>query len=68
MIGRSPIEYLNEYRIKKIEELLISTDRKVMDICLECGFNNMGNFINVFKKFTGMSPIKYRQEFKNKKS
>ncbi|VYT79080.1 helix-turn-helix domain-containing protein [Clostridium butyricum] len=68
MIGRSPIEYLNEYRIKKIEELLISTERKVMDICLECGFNNMGNFINVFKKFTGMSPIKYRQEFKNKKS
>ena len=68
MIGRSPIEYLNEYRIKKIEELLINTDRKVMDICLECGFNNMGNFINVFKKFTGMSPIKYRQKFADKKS
>ena len=66
MIGRSPIEYLNEYRIKKIEELLINTDRKVMDICLECGFNNMGNFINVFKKFTGMSPVKYRQQFKIK--
>ena len=68
MIGRSPIEYLNEYRVKKIEELLINTDRKVMDICLEFGFNNMGNFINVFKKFTGMSPIKYRQKFSDKKS
>lgn len=66
MIGKSPNEYLNEYRIKKIEEMLINTDRKVMDICLECGFNNMGNFINTFKKFTGMSPVKYRQKFKNK--
>ncbi|WP_294372210.1 AraC family transcriptional regulator [uncultured Clostridium sp.] len=68
MIGKSPIEYLNEYRIKEIEKLLISTDRKIMDICLECGFNNMGNFINIFKKLTGMSPIKYRQKFKEKKS
>lgn len=68
MIGKSPIEYLNEYRIKKIEELLINTDKKVMDICLECGFNNMGNFINRFKKITGMSPVKYRQKFTNKKS
>ena len=66
MIGKSPNEYLNEYRIKKIEGMLINTDRKVMDICLECGFNNMGNFINTFKKFTGMSPVKYRQKFKNK--
>ncbi|WP_294154337.1 helix-turn-helix domain-containing protein [uncultured Clostridium sp.] len=68
MIGRSPIEYLNEYRVKKIEELLINSDRKIMDICLACGFNNMGNFINIFKKSTGMSPIRYRQKFKNKQS
>lgn len=68
MIGKSPIEYLNEYRVKKIEELLVNTDRKIMDICLECGFNNMGNFINIFKKSTGMSPTRYRQKFKNKKS
>ncbi|MEQ8156510.1 MAG: AraC family transcriptional regulator [Clostridiaceae bacterium] len=68
MIGKSPIEYVNEYRIKKTRELLKDTDRTVMDISLECGFNNMGNFIKVFKKHTGMSPKKYRQELVSKKS
>jgi len=68
MIGKSPMEYVNEYRIKKTKELLKETDKQVIDICLECGFNNMGNFIKVFKKHTGINPIRYRKEFKNKKS
>ena len=68
MIGKTPMEYVNEYRINKTKELLEETDKQVMYICLECGFNNMGNFIKVFKKHTGINPIKYRKEFKNKKS
>ena len=68
MIGKSPMEYVNEYRIKKTKELLKETDKQVIDICLECGFNNMGNFIRVFKKHTGINPIGYRKEFRNKKS
>ena len=67
MIGKTPIEYLNEYRIKKAKELLSETSIQVMDICLDCGFYNMGNFIKVFKKYTEMSPIKYRKTY-NKKS
>lgn len=68
MIGKSPMEYVNEYRIKKTKELLKETDKQVIDICLECGFNNMGNFIKVFKKHTGINPIGYRKEFRDKKS
>ncbi len=68
MIGKTPMEYVNEYRIKKAKELLRETNRQVMDICLECGFHNMGNFIKVFKKHTGINPMKYRKNFINKKS
>lgn len=68
MIGKTPMEYVNEYRIKKTKELLKETDRQVMDICLECGFNNMGNFIKLFKSYTGTTPHEYRKEFNNKKS
>lgn len=64
MIGKTPMEYVNEYRIKKAKELLIETDRQVMDISLECGFYNMGNFIKVFKKHTGTNPNKYRKNYK----
>lgn len=59
--GKSPIKYTNEYRIKKSEELLKETNMKIIEVCLESGFNNMGNFINTFKKQTGLSPIAYRK-------
>lgn len=62
IIGKSPLQYINEYRIKKSEELLKETDMKIMDVCLESGFNNMGNFINTFKKQKGLTPIKYRKD------
>lgn len=68
MIGKTPMEYVNEYRIKKAKELLRETDRQVIEVCLECGFYNMGNFIKVFKKYTGINPLKYRKEFNSKKS
>lgn len=62
IIGKSPLQYINEYRIKKSAELLRKTDMNIMDVCLESGFNNMGNFINTFKKHTGLTPMKYRKD------
>lgn len=59
-IGRSPMEYLNEYRIKQAMRLLKETDLPVMEVCLECGYNNLGNFMRAFKKYTEMTPLKYR--------
>lgn len=59
-IGRSPMEYLNEYRIKQAMRLLKETDLPVMEVCLECGYNNLGNFLRAFKKYTEMTPLKYR--------
>lgn len=59
-IGRSPMEYLNEYRIKQAMRLLKETDLSVMEVCLECGYNNLGNFLRAFKKHTETTPLKYR--------
>ena len=59
-IGRSPMEYLNEYRIKQAMRLLEETDLPVTEVCLECGYNNLGNFLRAFKKYTETTPLKYR--------
>lgn len=40
----SPIEYLNEYRIRQAVRLLKDSSLPVTEICLDCGYNNMGNF------------------------
>lgn len=62
-IGRSPMAYINEYRIKQSLSLLETTDLPVMDVCLECGFNNFGNFLREFKKYTDTTPLQYRKHF-----
>ena len=60
-IGCSPITYINEYRIKQAKYLLEETDLSVTEICLECGFNNQGNFQQEFRKRTGTTPLQYRK-------
>lgn len=67
-IGKTPITYINECRIRKACELLQNTDMQVMNICLLCGFNNLGNFMKEFKKEMHITPLKYRKEALQKKS
>ncbi|MDE7260417.1 MAG: AraC family transcriptional regulator [Lachnospiraceae bacterium] len=60
-IGRSPMEYINEYRIMQTRRLLEESDLSVTEICLECGYNNLGNFLREFRKYTGTTPAQYRK-------
>lgn len=61
-IGRSPMEYINDYRLKQSLRLLKDTDLPVTEVCLECGYNNLGNFLRSFKKYTDTTPLKYRKQ------
>ncbi len=61
-IGRTPMEYVNEYRIKQSLRLLEETDLPIMEVCLECGYNNLGNFLREFRKHTGTTPLQYRKK------
>ena len=62
-IGKTPIEYLNELRIQRSMRLLQSSQKSVLEISLECGFNNLGNYMRTFKKVTGTTPLQYRKYF-----
>lgn len=68
ILGKSPVTYINEYRIKQAIILLQTTDEAIMDICLDCGFNNLGNFLREFKKDTGFTPLQYRKHYSSEKS
>lgn len=61
-IGRSPIEYVNEYRVKQSMRLLEETDLPITEVCLECGYNNLGNFLREFRKYTDTTPLQYRKK------
>jgi AraC-like DNA-binding protein len=62
---KTPVDYLNYYRTTKAQDLLLSSDKKVLEICMDVGFNNLSYFINIFKKNTGYTPSIFRKNFKN---
>lgn len=55
--------YLNELRLNQATRLLIESDKTIVDIGYECGFNNLSNFHRYFKRMYGISPLHYRKTF-----
>lgn len=53
--------YLNTMRIRKAEYLLLNTQLKIIEIALECGFDDPNYFTTVFKKETNLTPSAYRK-------
>jgi AraC-like DNA-binding protein len=60
--GYTVMEYIKMTRIKEAQRLLLHTDLKVVDICLQTGFNCLAYFQRVFKKMTQMTPVQYRKQ------
>ena len=42
-------------------EMLRDTTKSVLEISLDCGFENVSYFIRKFKELKGSTPQKYRQ-------
>jgi len=63
-------KYVNDIRIMNVQKLLIETNRKILDICYQCGFNNLTYFNRMFKKVNGITPKQFRELYlgSNKKS
>ncbi len=59
---QTPMEYVIHYRIEQAAAMLTATDMPIMDIAMECGFNNYSYFIRTFKQLLGETPKQYRQE------
>ena len=59
--GKTPISYLNYYRIEQAGEKLQTTYDSITDIAISCGFNDMSYFSKAFARQKGMSPSAYRK-------
>ena len=63
VIGKTPIDYINNYRIEKSVELLVTTNDKILNICYSVGFDNFSYFIKTFKKIKNCTPSEYRTTY-----
>ena len=59
MTRRTPIDYLNYYRIECACQELSTTEKSVTEVALDCGFNDISYFIKTFRRNKGVSPGKY---------
>lgn len=60
--GVSFKQYVIEKKIQHAVRLLQSTDMKMLDIAMECGFNSVSGFYDAFLKKTGTTPGKFSGE------
>jgi AraC-like DNA-binding protein len=57
--NKSFVSFLNEIRIGHACKLLMENKLAVSGISLECGFNNISNFNQLFKRIKGMTPSQF---------
>lgn len=57
------VQYLNDIRIGHAKKLLIEGRMKISTLSMEAGFNNLSNFIELFKRSAHMSPSEYQKKF-----
>ena len=57
--GRTPIDYLNYYRIESACEMLSTRDISIKETAISCGFNDESYFIKTFHKYKGITPKQF---------
>ena len=60
-LGTTPVHYINDIRLDYAASLLTFTDKTIMDVHIESGFNNLSHFYHLFKKRYALSPKQYRR-------
>ncbi len=58
--GMNLRDYINQIRIDEAKRLLLTTNLSVSEVAGLSGYENISYFSTVFRKYTGMSPIDWR--------
>lgn len=60
--GLTTVNYIKELRLKKACEYLVNSNKSIVDISKEVGYEDSQYFFRVFKKATGLTPLEYRRK------
>lgn len=61
--GETPINYLQRVRINAARHLIENDLKSVWEISRRVGYEDLGFFNRLFKRYTGLSPSVYRERF-----
>lgn len=60
-LDKSPTELINAIRLEHASGLIQDSDRKILEICEESGFDSLSHFYHLFKQRYSMSPNQFRK-------
>ncbi len=61
-LNTTPSAYVNARRMSYAAQLLLGTDRSLIDIALDCGVENLSHFHKLFRTHHGASPHQWRKK------
>lgn len=61
-VGEAPYRYLMRLRVEQAKQLLKTTDKPIAEIALTIGYSSQAHFTTAFKKFTGITPARFRRD------
>ena len=61
--GNSPVEYIQRIKIEAAKKSLESTRENINEVMYSVGYTDSKAFRAVFKKYTGLSPIEYKNKY-----
>jgi AraC family cel operon transcriptional repressor len=59
--GITATEAVNAARMEFAARELRTGTKKILEICFDCGFENLAHFYRIFKAATGTTPRAYRE-------
>lgn len=60
-VGTTLVHYVTRLRVSRAQQMLATSNDKIVDVALSSGFNSLSRFNDVFKKACGSSPREYRE-------
>lgn len=64
MTGKRFSEYLSELRLSHAKKQLLSGNKTVSEVAMDCGFDYLAYFISKFKKAYGMTPRDFQRKYR----
>lgn len=61
--GNTPVEYAQRVKIEAAKKALESSRKTVNEVMFEVGYSDVKAFREVFKKYTGLSPLDYKGKY-----
>jgi transcriptional regulator GlxA family with amidase domain len=60
--GEPPMAYVTRERVRRCQELMLSSQAPLSAIALDCGMSDQSHLTRVFRRFVGVNPGVWRRE------